>query len=220
MLLTIANHKGGTGKTTTAMLLTSLAATIKAYQGKVYAADLDEQLSFRRRVKEINTYDNLAWNKILTVKKFTFVPVEAVTDPLVYAGDPSTICICDTPPSLMSAGASVAAAIAHADLLIISTTSDRDAIQAAVRTATAGNRGILPSVAVLTRVEGIIRDQLAEEYLQSKNVFTSTFVIYKNNQLVTNIDTGRPWWVGMRAKARKTLITDIKRMLCMGGIKA
>jgi cellulose biosynthesis protein BcsQ len=48
MLITIANQKGGTGKTAIANLLTSFLLEIPKNTDKIFPCDMDEQRSFAR----------------------------------------------------------------------------------------------------------------------------------------------------------------------------
>jgi cellulose biosynthesis protein BcsQ len=209
MLITVANQKGGTGKTAIATLLALFLLENPENNGKIFPCDMDEQRSFIRRIKKINAFAPEVWSKYLIIKNYIPLPLETVNDPSPYTGTKNSYCVCDTAPGVLSAGAVMTKAIIYADLLVIPTTSDADSVLATVRVAKMhGN--INPSIVVLWQT-GSARDREALAYLrEDKNL--KVLEIPNNGQIMTNFDAGRPWWSGVRKRQReliKKLLAEI-----------
>ena len=188
LLITIANQKGGTGKTTLAVMLASRVMELQ--ESEIVCSDLDEQRSFIRRAKN------------LIIKKHSFKWIE---NPLEYVKTKKTICICDTAPGVLLSENLAMQAMMKADLLVIPLTPDVDSAFAAVRMAELVN----PSNVAVIRQASPARDSATMDFLRSKNVFKQIFLFKNSNRLATNVDVSSLWYSGLQISMR----VDFKSML-------
>lgn len=213
MLIGIANNKGGTGKSTLALLLASQLISYQEYEGRIVACDLDrEQLNFSDMIHSINNYNPNAWKRL--TQGYTPGKIELIDTPMNYVGSADQICICDMPPVLLS-DPHIVPIVRTADLLIIPVRGSRSSVQGAERLIQIREaEGLLKRTRVVVNEwRGIPREQQVYDYLQSLGVAVLT--LQRLESLTTNIDCDRPWFYALRnstLEAIESLVSNILKM--------
>ena len=186
MLLTVANQKGGVGKTAMA---TMLAAYLLRKGRRVVGADLDELRAFTRRCRDMG--------------------IAIHEDFRTFVEDVETFCICDTPPGILSGGKRIMEAITNADLLVVPTGAASDSVFAALRVGKCNPN----AVAV---VRGLTEPQTMEAvgYLREQAVFTKVLSIKTYPRISKNFDENAAQWLrGMQVRQKQELLSVLSEIL-------
>ena len=186
MLLTVANQKGGVGKTAMA---TMLAAYLLRKGRRVVGADLDELRAFTRRCRDMG--------------------IAIHEDFQTFVEDVETFCICDTPPGILSGGKRIMEAITNADLLVVPTGAASDSVFAALRVGKCNPN----AVAV---VRGLTEPQTMEAvgYLREQAVFTKVLSIKTYPRISKNFDENAAQWLrGMQVRQKQELLSVLSQIL-------
>lgn len=186
MLLTVANQKGGVGKTAMA---TMLAAYLLRKGRRVVGADLDELRAFTRRCRDMG--------------------IAIHEDFRTFVEDVETFCICDTPPGILSGGKRIMEAITSADLLVVPTGAASDSVFAALRVGKCNPN----AVAV---VRGLTEPQTMEAvgYLREQAVFIKVLSIKTYPRISKNFDENAAQWLrGMQVRQKQELLSVLSQIL-------
>lgn len=186
MLVTVANQKGGVGKTAMA---TMLAAYLLRKGRRVVGTDLDELRAFTRRCRDMG--------------------IAIHEDFRTFVEDVETFCICDTPPGILSGGKRIMEAITSADLLVVPTGAASDSVFAALRVGKCNPN----AVAV---VRGLTEPQTMEAvgYLREQAVFTKVLSIKTYPRISKNFDENAAQWLrGMQVRQKQELLSVLSQIL-------
>lgn len=186
MLVTVANQKGGVGKTAIATMLT---AYLLREERAVVGCDLDELRAFTRRCRDMG--------------------VAVREDFQAFALAAERFCICDTPPGILSGGKRIMEAITSADLLVVPTGAASDSVFAALRVGKCNPN----AVAV---VRGLTEPQTMEavEYLREQAVFTKVLSIKTYPRISKNFDENAAQWLrGMQVRQKQELLSVLSEIL-------
>lgn len=208
MLIGVANNKGGTGKSTLALLITSLLASYENYKDQIVACDLDhEQLNFTDMVSAVNNYGE-AWKRL--AENYLPGPIELVDNPTRFIGTPDKICICDMPPVLLANNHSVPV-VREADILIIPVRGSRASTQGAERIIQIREGRLDKTRVVINEWKKIPREEQVFEYLQDLGV--PVYTLPRLESLTTNIDFDRPWFYGLRNTTLQVVVNLINEII-------
>ena len=186
MLVTVANQKGGVGKTAIATMLT---AYLLREERAVVGCDLDELRAFTRRCRDMG--------------------VAVREDFQAFALAAERFCICDTPPGILSGGKRIMEAITRADLLVVPTGAASDSVFAALRVGKCNPN----AVAV---VRGLTEPQTMEAvgYLREQAVFTKVLSIKTYPRISKNFDENAAQWLrGMQVRQKQELLSVLSQIL-------
>jgi MinD superfamily P-loop ATPase len=192
MIVVVASHKGGTGKTSLATLITCHWLGQIGTCGEIMTLDLDAQLNFSDRVATIN-------QMLPDISQRLFqgtVEIKAIQTVTTYqALDKGKFCIVDTPPGI---NATVAPVITEANLAVIPTGADKHSVQGALRVAEL--RKGAPICFVFSPWKDSAQFRSALAYLE-EHYPASCVKMPVATMLLDNLDFGSPWYV--RAQNKK-----------------
>jgi cellulose biosynthesis protein BcsQ len=198
MIVVVASHKGGTGKTSIATLIMCYWLGRTESCRKIMALDLDAQLNFSDRVVTVNKMLPDVSQRFFNGKT-KLKEIQAVK---TYRDlDKRNFCVVDTPPGI---NATVAPIIIDADLAVIPTSADKHSVQGAMRVAALRKNS--PVCFVFSPWKESAQFRSAYTYLLEQ-YSKSCVKMPVATMLLDNFDFGTPWYV--RAQNKK--IDDINR---------